>query len=107
MFGNFFKPTPSLSAQDAEKRLQEPNPPLVVDVREAGEHADGHIPGCVLMPLGTVPQRMGELPRDREILVVCRSGARSAMATKAMRDAGLEANNMAGGMLAWRGPTER
>ncbi|MFN3431641.1 MAG: rhodanese-like domain-containing protein [Candidatus Sericytochromatia bacterium] len=107
MFGNFFKPTPSLSAQDTARRLQEAEPPLVVDVREPGEHADGHIPGCVLMPLGSVTQRLGELPRDREIVVVCRSGARSAMATKAMRDAGLQAHNMEGGMLAWRGPTER
>lgn len=106
MFGSFFKSTPEISAQAAAERLREATPPLVVDVREPDEFKQGHIPGSLLMPLGSVPQRLPELPRDRDILVVCRSGNRSGMATRAMVDAGLKAQNVAGGMLAWPGPVE-
>lgn len=106
MFG-LFSSQGQTGPDDVLKRLEGPEPPLVVDVREPAEHAQGHIPGCVLMPLGSLPQRLHELPKDRELVMVCRSGGRSAMATQMANQAGLKAVNMAGGMMAWRGPIER
>ncbi len=77
----------------------------VLDVREPAEFtgALGHIHGAKLIPLGELATRAAELPRDRPIVAVCRSGARSAQATVLLQQAGLkDAANLAGGMLRWR-----
>ena len=77
----------------------------VVDVREKGEFngALGHVPGAVLMPLGTLNERAGELAHDKPIVTVCRSGARSAQATVLLGKAGFsQVANLSGGMLRWR-----
>jgi rhodanese-related sulfurtransferase len=75
---------------------------LLLDVREPAEWAAGHAPGAVLIPLGQLAARLAELPRDREIVAVCRSGNRSGTATGLLRRAGFpRVVNMAGGMLAW------
>lgn len=107
MFGSFFNSVPEVQPTEVERKLASAEPPLLVDVREPGEYAQGHIAGSRLIPLGTLAHHLHELPKDREIIAVCRSGARSANATKAMQQAGLKVVNMAGGMLAWRGPVER
>jgi rhodanese-related sulfurtransferase len=78
----------------------------VVDVREAAEFDDalGHIRGALSLPLSSLAARMGELSRERPIVAVCRSGARSAQATVLLQKAGYtEVANLAGGMLRWRG----
>ena len=77
----------------------------VVDVREAGEFCGvlGHIPGATLIPLGELNQRAKELSRDRPVVTVCRSGARSAQAVVMLQKEGFrEAANLSGGMLRWR-----
>jgi rhodanese-related sulfurtransferase len=77
----------------------------VVDVREADEFAGplGHIEGAILLPLGALAARAGELDRARPIVTVCRSGARSAQATVLLKKAGFEqVANLSGGMLRWR-----
>ena len=77
----------------------------IVDVREPDEFdgALGHIPGAKLVPLGTLVERIGELSRDKPIVMVCRSGARSAQATVLLRNKGIaRVANLAGGMLRWR-----
>ena len=77
----------------------------IVDVRGADEFDGslGHIDGAVLLPLGSLAARAGELSKDRPIVAVCRSGARSAQATVLLRKAGFEkVANLAGGMLRWR-----
>ncbi len=73
----------------------------VLDVREDAEWAAGHIGGAQHIPLMQVPNRMGELPTESQVLVVCRSGARSAQATAFLNAHGLDAVNLAGGMVAW------
>ena len=78
----------------------------VVDVREPDEYvgALGHIEGAKLIPLGTLIQRKEEIAQDPPVVVVCRSGARSAQATVLLRNAGyVKVANLAGGMLRWRG----
>ena len=82
---------------------------LLLDVREPEEWQAEHAPGAVLLPMGQVRQRQSELPRDRRIVVVCRSGGRSAAVTDSLRTWGFDAVNLAGGMCAWSAaglPTE-
>ena len=77
----------------------------IVDVREPAEFDGplGRLHGARLIPLGTLADRAGELSRDRPIVAVCRSGARSAQATVILRKAGFEqVANLAGVMLRWR-----
>ncbi|HRF49568.1 MAG TPA: rhodanese-like domain-containing protein [Anaerolineales bacterium] len=90
-----------IDALAARSRLAEPSKPLLLDVREPYEFEAGHIAGATLIPLGSLPGRLSELPKDREILVVCRSGARSMTATRHLLSAGFKAVNLRGGMLAW------
>lgn len=75
---------------------------VFVDVREADEWAEGHIPGALHIPLADVPQRMAEIPADRDVILVCRSGARSHAATEFLVRGGRKrVANLVGGMLAW------
>ncbi len=73
---------------------------LLLDVREATELAVENAPGAVNIPLGQLRARLGELPRDREILVICRSGQRAYTATRILLQKGFKARNLAGGMLS-------
>ena len=76
---------------------------LALDVREPDEYAAGHVSGSRLIPLGVLARHLAELPRDRDIVVVCRSGRRSGEAVQQMQRVGFDkAVNLAGGMIAWR-----
>jgi sulfur dioxygenase len=78
---------------------------LILDVREPEEFTGplGHIPGAVLIPLGDLAERAGELAKDRPIVAVCRAGGRSAQATIILQQAGFrDVANLTGGMLRWR-----
>jgi rhodanese-related sulfurtransferase len=76
---------------------------FVLDVREQEEWNQVHIPDATLIPLGELPTRLSELPKDQEILVVCRSGNRSATARDILRNNGFEnSTSMAGGMNQWQ-----
>jgi rhodanese-related sulfurtransferase len=77
----------------------------IVDVREPDEFSGplGHIPGARLVPMGALGARAGELSKERPIVTVCRSGARSAQATVLLRKSGFaKVANLSGGMLRWR-----
>jgi len=74
----------------------------VIDVRELDEYQSGHIPGAVLLPLGELPKRLNEVPRDSAVILVCRSGNRSKQAYDYLRTQGfINLHNMLGGMQAW------
>jgi len=73
---------------------------FILDVREPVELAVENVPGAVNIPLGQLRARLGELPRDREILVVCRSGQRAYSATRVLLQNGFKARNVSGGMLS-------
>lgn len=74
---------------------------VLIDVRRPEEWDEAHLEGATLVTLDTLPDRLDELPAAEPILVICRSGARSAAATQALVGAGFDATNVAGGMLAW------
>lgn len=74
---------------------------LLLDVREPDEWAAGHAAGAVHMPLGDL--RPDDVPRDRIVVAVCRSGRRSGKAAAVLAGAGVDVRNMSGGMNAWAG----
>ncbi len=75
---------------------------LILDVRELSEWQTVHIPGATLIPLGELSNRLTELPKDQQIVVVCRSGNRSAQGRDILIHAGFpNVTSMAGGMNQW------
>ena len=73
----------------------------LVDVREPSEYTEGHVPGAVLIPLGTVGERIAEFRGDGPLYVICRSGARSMRACEFLEPFGRSGVNVAGGTSAW------
>ena len=73
---------------------------FLLDVRHPSELAVESVPGAVNIPLPQLRARLGELPRDREISVICRSGQRGYYATRILMQNGFNARNIAGGMLS-------
>ena len=75
---------------------------FLLDVREQSEWNDAHINGAVLIPLGQLSTRLSEIPADRDVLIICRSGNRSAEARDQLRAAGYpNTTSINGGMNAW------
>jgi DMSO/TMAO reductase YedYZ molybdopterin-dependent catalytic subunit/rhodanese-related sulfurtransferase/glyoxylase-like metal-dependent hydrolase (beta-lactamase superfamily II) len=91
--------TPQVSARTARSLLD--GGAVLLDVREPEEWREGHAAGALMVPMGEVHARLDELPSDQRIVVVCRSGGRSAAITDALRAHGYDAVNLTGGMCAW------
>ena len=95
--------TKHIGPDELARMIRDQEPMIILDVRTPEEYArDGHIAGSRLMPLATVPVRSNELPIDRTIVCVCRSGARSAAACESLARQGFDVINLSGGMLSWR-----
>jgi rhodanese-related sulfurtransferase len=90
---------PAIDIATLQERLEEGSP--LIDVREPDEYEQARAPGARLVPLGEVPDRIGEIPSDRTVYVICRSGGRSAKAVEHLRAQGIDAVNVTGGTLAW------
>ncbi len=93
----------TISPAELHQKMQESEAPLVVDVRSPEEYRlDGHIVGSRLLPLPVLLQRSSELPQDRPIVFVCRSGNRSHIACEQLAAQGFtQVFNMTGGMIGW------
>ena len=75
---------------------------FILDVRQPEEWNESHIPGATLIPLGELASRVNEVPKDQEIVVVCRSGNRSQQGRDILLQAGFEkVTSMAGGVNQW------
>jgi rhodanese-related sulfurtransferase len=75
---------------------------VLLDVREPDEIATASIPWAITIPMGTIPERLGELPTDKPIAVLCHGGGRSARVTAFLNQNGYpDAVNVAGGIDAW------
>jgi rhodanese-related sulfurtransferase len=92
-----------ITPQAFAQQRQQPNAPLLLDVREPWEHETASIPNSVLMPMGDIPSRAhAELDPDAHIVVVCHHGARSLNVTLWLREQGFtHAQSLAGGIDAW------
>lgn len=92
---------PEITAAELAAVLGTERAPVVLDVREPDEFGAWALPGARNVPMSRLATEMDEIERDREIVVVCASGSRSARAVRSMRAAGVPAVNLTGGMLAW------
>jgi len=97
-----------MTVLELKDRLDRGDAPFILDVREPRELAISRIPGATLVPLGELPRRLGELPSDRDIVVMCRTGARSARAVEFLRSHGFaRARNLSGGVNEWADKVDR
>jgi len=80
----------------------------VIDVREIHEYKRGHIKGAVNIPLSQLQQHIDEIPKDCKVLVYCQSGIRSKQAAKILVRKGFSSvAELRGGMMSWKGPTQK
>lgn len=73
----------------------------LIDVRQPEEYEAAHVPGAKLVPLADVVARLGEIPREGPVYVICQSGQRSLRAAEYYRNQGIDAYSVAGGTKAW------
>lgn len=94
---------PTIDVVEAERRLRDdPDRPLLLDVRELNEFETVRAPGALLIPMSTFQARAGEVPTDRPVMVICHTGGRSAAVTGFLvRGGRTDVANVAGGMDAW------
>lgn len=91
---------PSVTVPDLPAAL--PADTVLLDVREQDEWDAGHAPNAQHIPMGELAGRLDELPADSEVLVICRSGGRSARVTAYLNANGWDARNVDGGMQSWQ-----
>jgi adenylyltransferase/sulfurtransferase len=92
---------PQISAQQLKQRLDAGDDLFVLDVREPHEFQAANL-GGTLIPMNEIPQRLGEIDRNREIVVHCHAGVRSQRVAEFLQQAGYtRVSNLAGGILAW------
>lgn len=94
---------PTIDVVEAERRLRDdPDRPVLLDVRELDEFATVRAPGVLHIPISTFQARVGDVPSDRPVLVICHMGSRSAAVTGfLLRSGRTDVANVAGGMDAW------
>ncbi len=98
----FFRRVPEVDPRELAERLRGEDKPVVVDVREPDETAVSKLPEALCIPMDSLPERLAELPKDRDIVLVCRSGARSGACTRFLIQNGFDrARNLRGGMIGW------
>jgi glyoxylase-like metal-dependent hydrolase (beta-lactamase superfamily II) len=93
-------PSPRITVDELGRALGEPGAPLLVDVRLPAEYRSVHLEPSISLPLDEIRRRRGELPRDRELVLVCLSGARARLAAAELT--GFRARVLEGGMIAWQ-----
>ena len=95
---------PTISPEEAREYLTNSNYQFI-DVRTDDEYDSGHIPNSMHIPLHQIQDRMSEIDslKNKNIIVYCRSGARSSKATKILVEAGFDVLNLSGGVLSWKG----
>lgn len=90
----------TITVQQASEQFA--NGAFLLDVREPSEWNEAHVEGAVLIPLGELSTRVSEIPTDQDVLIICRSGNRSAQARDILRAAGLpRTTSINGGINAW------
>jgi rhodanese-related sulfurtransferase len=93
---------PAIEVEKLREMMQSKAPPFVLDVREKREADICALPGSTLIPLGSLPERLAEVPKDRVVVVHCHHGGRSSRAVAYLREAGYgEVFNLTGGIHSW------
>ncbi len=97
---------PTITTDELQKKLEAGEKLELVDVREDEEVAAGMIPGSKHIKMMEIPNRMNELERETEYIIICRSGARSTNVCHFLQEQGYKVRNMDGGMLEWKGSVQ-
>ena len=93
----------NVTVDEAQQIIQQDGGLIILDVRSQQEYDSGHIPRVILIPVGELKDRLGELDETKAILVYCKSGVRSAQASQLLADNGFpKVYNLEGGIVAWR-----
>ncbi|WP_026693604.1 rhodanese-like domain-containing protein [Peribacillus kribbensis] len=95
-----------ITTKELEEKIDKGENLNMIDVREDEEVAEGMIPGAVHIKMGEIPERLDELEKDKEYIIICRSGGRSGRVCHFLQDQGYKVTNMEGGMLNWHGEKE-
>ena len=98
-----------ITATELKKRMDAGDDIQLIDVRQPDENAFAKIEGAKLIPLGEIAQRMSEIDENRETVVHCKMGGRSAKAIEMLQKAGFkgELKNLKGGITAWSDEVDR
>jgi len=91
-----------IDAPSLQQKLAGANPPLIVDVRNVPELAEGRIEGSVHIPMNELPARLAEVPEGRDVVTVCKKGMRSFNAAGWLRQMGRSAVSLQGGIDQWK-----
>ena len=94
-------PGPVVDIDPAAARRLVASGAFLLDVREEDEWSAGHASDAVHIPMGSVSDRVTEIPSDRTVVCICRVGGRSGAVAAALAGAGYDVRNVDGGMLAW------
>lgn len=95
-----------ITTSDLAIRLQDQKETVFVDVREEDEFNSGHIEGMINLPLSSLEENYSQIPKDSEVVLICRSGNRSMQAAEILESHGYtKLINVQGGMTSWNGPT--
>ncbi|WP_245631721.1 rhodanese-like domain-containing protein [Alicyclobacillus ferrooxydans] len=93
---------PQVTIRELKQKLFAYDDVQIVDVREIDEYREGHIEGATLIPLGILPYRLEEVDRNKEVVLVCRSGNRSSQACELLRERGFyNVRSLQGGLSSW------
>lgn len=90
-----------IDVEGLKQQLDSDEDTVLIDVREPSEYAEAHVPGAALIPMGQLPSRLSEVPTDRTVYVICRSGNRSGAMGPLLDAHGYDSVNVVGGTLAW------
>jgi len=101
-------PTGSDVSIDQALQMWQNKEVIIIDVRTPQEYAEGHIPDVANIELDQLGNRSSEVPTDKKVLLICRSGSRSSQGTSLLRSKGFgNVYNITTGMSSWRGPVEK
>lgn len=91
-----------------DRMQQQVSNPILIDVREPHEYKQGYIPGAINIPLSQLKSRTGEIPKDKDLLLYCRSGMRSKQAGRVLSKQGFASMaHLKGGILSWGGTIKK
>lgn len=96
----------TITTEELQKKLEAGEKLELVDVREDEEVAAGMVPGAKHIRMGTIPENLDYFDKDKEYILICRSGNRSGHVCQYLQAQGYNVVNMVGGMLEWNGETK-
>jgi rhodanese-related sulfurtransferase len=98
----------TISTEELKQAIAQNEGFVIVDVRSPEEFATGRVPGAINIPLDSIEKRSAEIPKDKSVVLTCRSGRRSGLAQETLRQLGYtNIRNHIGGILQWTGPIEK